>query len=633
MYNFKKNIIMKQTVRIISLFVLIICIKQSVFSQYSTQTYMDVNNIRALIDNTGNHFSNASKAQYVVPKEGAASTLFANSLWVGGKDIAGNLKLAAVCYRQKGVDFWPGPLSTRTASTDLTTVNEWNRFFVVSKQDLLYFANPNRDPSDIPTSILEWPAHGDTSKRQALYLAPFHDIDGDGIYNPYKGDYPMIKGDIAIFFIFNDNYASHTESGGAPIGLEVHAMVYAFAAPDDDVLDNTIFMNYKLYNRSSFTLLDTYVGLWTDFDIGYAADDYIGCDVGRSTYFGYNGTAVDGTGLNTHYGNNPPLQAVTILGGPYLDADGYDNPSFKGNNVDGPSFAYNYSNVCEIVTQHGNVIPFTWNNNITENVMVRSEAINGMNFGDGIMDNERYGMRKFVYHNNDYSPSGAPSIAVDYYNYLRGIWIDNSKMRYGGTGFHPGDNSRPECDFMFPGMSDPCNWGTKGVVPFNKDWTEENEGNAPADRRGLASMGPFTFESGAMHELDFAFVTIFPKDTLSAIERYGEQVDSIRTAFFRGTTSSGQDFNTTVEITLGINENNIKDKAINIYPTPAQHTLYIMSAEEVEQVSIYDISGRELVQLPYPAQSIDISHLANGIYIIKVKTAAEETVKKLTVNN
>jgi hypothetical protein len=25
--------------------------------------------------------------------------------------------------------------------------------------------------------------------------------------------------------------------------------------------------------------------------------------------------------------------------------------------------------------------------------------------------------------------------------------------------------SGPECDFMFPGDTDPCNWGTGGVVP------------------------------------------------------------------------------------------------------------------------------------------------------------------------
>ena len=68
---------------------------------------------------------------------------------------------------------------------------------------------------------------------------------------------------------------------------------------------------------------------------------------------------------------------------------------------------------------------------------------------------------------------------------------------------------------------------------------------------------------------------------------------------------------------------------VTVYPNPVQGTLYIMSSEAVEQVRVYDISGRELIQLPYPAQSIDISTLANGIYLVKVKTAQGETVKKI----
>ena len=74
---------------------------------------------------------------------------------------------------------------------------------------------------------------------------------------------------------------------------------------------------------------------------------------------------------------------------------------------------------------------------------------------------------------------------------------------------------------------------------------------------------------------------------------------------------------------------------INIYPNPAQSTLYIQSAEEVEQVSIYDISGRMLLTMghaPLPNQGIDVSHFANGIYIIKVKTSAGETTKKIVIN-
>ena len=70
---------------------------------------------------------------------------------------------------------------------------------------------------------------------------------------------------------------------------------------------------------------------------------------------------------------------------------------------------------------------------------------------------------------------------------------------------------------------------------------------------------------------------------------------------------------------------------INIYPNPAQNTLYIQSSETIEQVSVYDISGRMLLQTN--SQSIDISHLANGIYIIKVKTAQGETVRKIMIND
>ncbi len=40
-------------------------------------------------------------------------------------------------------------------------------------------------------------------------------------------------------------------------------------------------------------------------------------------------------------------------------------------------------------------------------------AINGVNFGDGIVDNERFGMRRFVYHNNDNSVVGDPDVLMN----------------------------------------------------------------------------------------------------------------------------------------------------------------------------------------------------------------------------
>ncbi len=96
-------------------------------------------------------------------------------------------------------------------------------------------------------------------------------------------------------------------------------------------------------------------------------------------------------------------------------------------------------------------------------------AINGVNFGDGIVDNERYGMRRFVYHNN--SNAGVPnymtdpSYAPEYYLFLRGIWKDNTKMAYGGNANRAAGAYGPDCDFMFPGDTDPCDWGTGGQPP------------------------------------------------------------------------------------------------------------------------------------------------------------------------
>ena len=44
-------------------------------------------------------------------------------------------------------------------------------------------------------------------------------------------------------------------------------------------------------------------------------------------------------------------------------------------------------------------------------------------------------------------------------------------MTYGGTGW---ESSNPECNFMFPGYTDPS---------FAEEWTEITAGNDPADRR------------------------------------------------------------------------------------------------------------------------------------------------------
>lgn len=489
--------------------------------------YLDINNVNARINTGGDMWwdlPGGIGAQYFIPKEGTATSLFSGSLWIGGLDINQQLKLAAVRYRQVGNDYWPGPLTIDgTASVDESTCSKFDKHFVMTRAEVDQFLeyqnseNPTLEFPDysIPQSILEYPAHGDISKNQSYYLAPFRDVDGDGDYNPNQGDYPyyditnelcplnfsgdpnyvpqvtmeeqmmgtvrgsilvdqVLKGDETLWWVFNDKGDFHSETQGASIGFEIRAQAFGFATNDE--INNMTFYTYEIINRSSFTLTETFFSPWVDTDLGYAWDDYVGCDVGRGLGYCYNGAAVDGSGEVESYGDQPPAIGVDFFQGPYIDPDDRDNPKYTGD--------------CSILNS-----PFEWD----------PMAINGVNFGNDIVDDERFGMRRFVYHNNSGGPQGDPSIAPEYYNYLRGFWKDNTRMLYGGNAHSNSNAVGPECDFMFPGDSDPCNWGTGGTPPnggFNQNgvyWTEETADNNPDDRRFMQSAGPFTLEPGAVN--------------------------------------------------------------------------------------------------------------------------------------
>ncbi len=489
-------------------------------SPSSAFEWLDINNVRARIHAGGDMWWNlepgaTSKALYYVPKSGTATSMFDGALWIGGLDINNQLKLAAQRYRQVGIDYWTGPLTIDgTAAIDDETCAQYDKQWKMTRAMVDEFL-ANTDPETgafipsedytIPNEILDWPAHGDVSKNQSYYLAPFYDVDGDGEYNPTAGDYPyydidnslcqtktptmdesiegaiwgsvladqVIKGDQTIWWVFNDKGNVKTETGGAAIGMEIRAQAFAFATNDE--VNNMTFYSYEIINRSTFELTQTYFSLWVDPDLGYAWDDFTGCDIGRGLGYVYNGNAVDGSGEPESYGDQPPAIGVDFFQGPYMDANGIDNPKFDANG----------EQLCD-------------------------ESINGVNFGNGIIDDERFGMRRFIYHNNSSGEMGDPQTAPQYYNYLRGRWKNGRPMEYGGNAFPGGPGTvGPQTDFMFPGTTDPCFWGTGGQPPNppyndpNFGWTEEtaNDGspNDPGDRRFMQSAGPFTLKPGAVN--------------------------------------------------------------------------------------------------------------------------------------
>jgi hypothetical protein len=424
---------------------------------------LSVNNVRTIIYSGSDMWWDlfgSGRAWYLVPKvedrSKGPSSNFAGNVWFGGLDLGGQLKIAAQTYRQAGVDFWTGPLSTIDASTTSDQCQKYDKIFKMTRSEVDEFvlsggpATPN---------IKNWPGNGDISLNHDPNLAPYVDKDGSGTYEPEAGDYPYydvynnglkdnlgvckarVFGDETLWWVYNDNGNNHIATGGKAIGMEIRAQAFAFKTTDE--INNMTFYNYQLINRSSFPLLNTYMTVWTDADLGYYLDDYIGCDVKRGMGYIYNATPNDQSVSGTPgYGAYIPALGCDFFQGPINITDGIDNN------------------------------------------------------GNGIPDEpgEQMGMTKFLYFNNSFPGVPLqltdPQNAAQYYQYMTGFWRDGTPFTCGGNGY----GGTVPTSFVYP--ADTYTAGECGATP----WSETS---TAGDRRFMQSSGPFELQPGAVN-----FITV-----------------------------------------------------------------------------------------------------------------------------
>ncbi len=290
---------------------------------------LDINNVRARLMTGGDMWwdNGTSEARYEIPKGTKKNSLFAGSVWIGGFDAQRQLKVAAQTYRQSGNDYWPGPLD-ENAEIDAATCSEWDKMWKINKEtinrfrELTDYSGALDDPDY--EVIKQWPAKGNQyaigRNQNNLNIpsdkdyAPFTNVAGNDTYEPNLGDYPNITGDQYIWWVFNDKGNVKGESSTPGIGVEVQASAFAFSTKD--FLNDATFYNYRLINRGNLTLDSTYIATWTDADLGYYKDDYIGCDTTRGLGILYNGKSVDGQGEINSYGDKVPMVAVDFFKGP-----------------------------------------------------------------------------------------------------------------------------------------------------------------------------------------------------------------------------------------------------------------------------------------------------------------------------
>jgi hypothetical protein len=543
----------------------------NIHGNFGTNRFININEVNGVFTNRGDFGTDLQSVyKFEIPKGSGTNALFISGLWVGGFDAGGQLHQAAMTYRQKGIDYFPGPLDTTNAATDSTTASQYNYNWKINRTDIeafiYHFAQGNvQNGSFTPAGdILSWPAQG--SGNYSRNLAPFVDVNGNGIYDPLTGgDYPQIKGEQMLYWIFNDNLAPHTETGGLPLGIEIHASVWAYACsnlPDSlQVLNTTVFYSYEIINRSTNVYSQTRAGLFQDWDLGSFSDDFVGSAPDDNVCFVYNGLPNDGSGPPANpstYGANPPVFGLTVLNGP--DAMPFDS-------ID--------------------------------------------NDNDGVVDeaDEKNLLSHFQYYNNDFTVTGNPNSALNYYNYLNSVWTDGTPVTFGGNGY----GGVTPVSFMYSGS------------PFDTaQWNESTSANFPSDRRGVASTNLDVLAPNASVTITYAQVWSRDSTAIHGTPGYINFFlhDVRRVQNWYATNS----FPSCVSWTVSTgNETSTPDA--KLYPNPGSElvTLDYLPQTRNAQLQIIDLAGRVVQQEQLNAQPLNVFHAAAlqpGVYLLRVTDGA-----------
>lgn len=408
---------------------------------------LEINQVRTLILNGGDLWWDLSNARYEVPKvdplkgDTAKKSIFCGAIRFAGIDAGGLLKGSAQTYRQGtvlGVGFWPGHLADSNG-IDPTQCMKYDKVWNISHKDIQkHQANPQGYTP--PSTFTSWPAFSEKGNA----LAPFVDVDGDGKYNPMVGDYPKIKGDQSIWFVFNDK-------GGPGQGAGIEYQCMAFAKAGANALNTTTFYDYTIVNRGNNNLSDCWIGMFFDPDLGNAADDYHGCDPSRSIAYCYNSDNDDDGMMG--YGKIPPAVGIEVLRGPQSIPN-----NGKDDDHDG--------------------------------------KVDELDTVNGVIQYERLRLTNFLGYYTGGSPISNPDNLTEVYANLRSYWKNGVKMVYGGLGYPgtPGASTTPT-DFMYSGY------------PWNpSDWHEFSAGQGGGDRKFQIGCGPFTFRPGQAETFSFSVV-------------------------------------------------------------------------------------------------------------------------------
>jgi hypothetical protein len=235
------------------------------------------------------------------PKGSTKTIDYASGIWLCGIDNEGAIRTACAEYAS---EYNPGIINADGTAAD----KEDARFRI-------YKIN-----SDGTGDWDDWPFD--------LGAPALKKVDGTDSLDASGNKIPELLGDQTLWWVMNDaTAATHANAFSTkPMGVEVGVTVFGFNSANP--LGSTMFLRFRIENKSTITYDSCYVAFWDDPDLGDASDDLVGCDTTLSLGYCYNGGPVDAT-----YGTTPPAIGMDFFQGPEV-------PPGSGNYLPMTSFVY-----------------------------------------------------------------------------------------------------------------------------------------------------------------------------------------------------------------------------------------------------------------------------------------------------
>jgi photosystem II stability/assembly factor-like uncharacterized protein len=273
------------------------------YLEYENDSYkrLDANTISAWYRNNGSFNRNPynGNAGFEWPKDSRMTARYASGLWIGAI-VGGDTLLALAEYDYEYLPGYTDGNGIPQGKND-SNYRVYKLQHNMSSQDRQYW----------PNSIL-----GNSNQGAPVFF--------DQISNSWK---PIDFADQTMFYRITDSYPeAHTNRAGSTAPLKADVMQINFSFDEPGAVGNTIYMHYNIINKSSQTWNNFYFTIWTDDDVGYAADDKIGCDSSSGLCYTYNGNDNDPV-----YGTAPPAVGFVEIRGPKY---------FTGNNNDTANYCF-----------------------------------------------------------------------------------------------------------------------------------------------------------------------------------------------------------------------------------------------------------------------------------------------------